>query len=272
VAAISIVMSTHLLAVAAAALRLPPPRCNSPRMQSYGDTEAAAQWYRTGKDTKRWAPGDKTGNPSDDARLLWSSWTLNPLTLHVNDDCADCTLARIVLSHLGMPFVTEEAEDALFVDGEQASELPVLAGAGVPAPAGLTHLPHPLEICSFAASVCKTDARIAPATGREDVAAWIDCVDEFVEFSDSCTPELVLGLAAQLGKMLRGTTEEGLPCLNAWGFSMDDAMVLAALRNLEAAAPDGAGLDAWPPPPRDYLEGHLERVGVPPLDLYYDDE
>ena len=105
-------------------------------MQSYGDTEAAAQWYRTGKDTKRWAPGDKTGNPSDDARLLWSSWTLNPLTLHVNDDCADCTLARIVLSHLGMPFVTEEAEDALFVDGEQASELPVLAGAGVPARRG----------------------------------------------------------------------------------------------------------------------------------------
>ena len=114
--------------------------------------------------------------------------------------------------------------------------------------------------------------RIAPATGREDVAAWIDCVDEFVEFSDSCTPELVLGLAAQLGALLRGGGGDSLPTLNAWGFSMDDAMVLAALRNLEAAAPDGAAIDDWAPPAREYLEGQLARVGVPPLDLYFDDD
>ena len=52
----------------------------------------------------------------------------------------------------------------------------------------------------------------------------------------------------------------------------DKAMVLAALRNLEAAAPDGATIDDWAPPAREYLEGQLERVGVPPLDLYFDDD
>ena len=82
----------------------------------------------------------------------------------------------------------------------------------------------------------------------------------------------MLGLAAQLGAMLRGGGGDSLPTLNAWGFSMDDAMVLAALRNLEAAAPDGATIDDWAPPAREYLEGQLERVGVPPLDLYFDDD
>ena len=93
---------------------------------------------------------------------------------------------------------------------------------------------------------------------------WIDCVDEFVEFSDSCTPELVLGLAAQLGAMLRGGGGDSLPTLNAWGFSMDDAMVLAALRNLEAAAPDGATIDDWAPPAREYLEKVASGEEPPP--------
>ena len=33
--------------------------------------------------------------------------------------------------------------------------------------------------------------------------------------------------------------------------------------------PDGGD---WAPPAREYLEGQLERVGVPPLDLYFDDD
>ena len=38
--------------------------------QAFGDKEAANQWYRTGKGTARWKPGDSTGDRKDDERLL----------------------------------------------------------------------------------------------------------------------------------------------------------------------------------------------------------
>ena len=60
-----------------------PSRSRKIIAQSYGDGEAANQWYRTGKDTKRWKPGDKTGDALDDRRLRWSAWKLDPPQLRV---------------------------------------------------------------------------------------------------------------------------------------------------------------------------------------------
>lgn len=42
--------------------------------------------------------------------------------------------------------------------------------------------------------------------------------------------------------MLRSESEEGSPCLNAWGLAIDDALVLAVLRNLSCVK----GIE-WPP-------------------------
>lgn len=149
--------------------------------------------------------------------------------------------------------------------------LPVLTGDGVPAPAGMKGLPESLEICSYLTSIDWGDRRIAIATGRSDVSSWFEKCRSvgsqlhrpriikvpLPDFSDprdieyskyshtksgfsyedslAATPRLLEEISSimnELEPMLRGVTEEGTPCLNQWGFSMDDVTVLAYMRNL----------------------------------------
>ena len=234
--------------------------------QAFGDKEAANQWYRTGKGTARWKPGDSTGDRRDDERLLWSSWKLDPPQLRVPQGSlfCDCTLVRIVLSRLGFPFVVR------LVGDDDAEDVPVLEGPGLPP---VDVLCGTFEICSYAASVVR-DGRVAPATNREDVGVWLDAVAEFVLETDECVPELATGLAHQLCPMLRGVDTEGVATVNQWGFCMDDAMVAASLHALagryrlsDATATDGPpGPADWPESVRDFLEVNLARAGVPVAD------
>ena len=224
--------------------------------QAFGDKEAANQWYRTGKGTARWKPGDSTGDRRDDERLLWSSWKLDPPQLRVPQGSlfCDCTLVRIVLSRLGFPFVVR------LVGDDDAEDVPVLEGPGLPP---VDVLCGTFEICSYAASVVR-DGRVAPATNREDVGVWLDAVAEFVLETDDCVPELATGLAHQLCPMLRGVDTEGVATVNQWGFCMDDAMVAASLHAL--AGRSGGDHWDWPESVRDFLEVNLARAGVPVAD------
>ena len=114
---------------------------------------------------------------------------LSPLKLHVYDHCPFCTRAVLALGRAGVPYekvvwgfgVGADPKDSAgrgYDVGEGPAalttkkELPVLEGAGVPAPAGFAGLPESLEIVSYAASLAGGAARLAPATGRADVDAW----------------------------------------------------------------------------------------------------
>ena len=139
---------------------------------------------------------------------------------------------RLALGWLGLPFKCEAY-------AEDGSPHPRLEGAGLP-DGGLQTV---LEICSFAAAIHRDpNRRLTPATGREDVA-------EFLESKD----------AAAIPDMLCGRDREGVPTLNAWGFSMDDVHVLAILR--VAAASEGAA--QWPDEVREYVELACEKAKLP---------
>ena len=114
---------------------------------------------------------------------------LSPLKLHVYDHCPFCTRAVLALGRAGVPYEKvvwgfgvgadpKESAGRGYDVGEGPAalttkkELPVLEGAGVPAPAGFAGLPESLEIVSYAASLAGGAARLAPATGRADVDAW----------------------------------------------------------------------------------------------------
>lgn len=62
--------------------------------------ELEATWERAGKGRELWKPGDKTDSPLSDARLLFTTWKLNPLQLHIYDHCPFCLRARLVLGWL----------------------------------------------------------------------------------------------------------------------------------------------------------------------------
>lgn len=53
--------------------------------------------------------------------------------------------------------------------------------------------------------------------------------------------------------MLRGMDDDGMPCLNEWGFSMDDVILLPTLRALTAVS----GVK-WPSKVKQYLDGALD--------------
>ena len=131
---------------------------------------------------------------------------------------------------------------------------PMLDGQGVPAsssgPGAASGLVGALPIASFAAANAQK-GKIAPATGRPDVASWIAPAAAGTAERDV--------LAAMLGGV--HPTDQS-PCLNAWGFGIDDALVLPYLRNLQ---PSAADLDEWPAVVRAYLEMASERCGVPLL-------
>jgi hypothetical protein len=64
------------------------------------EKELEATWERAGKGRDLWRPGDKTDSPLTDARLLFTTWKLNPLKLHIYDHCPFCMRARLVLGWL----------------------------------------------------------------------------------------------------------------------------------------------------------------------------
>ncbi len=180
----------------------------------FAQDELSRTWERAGVGKKRWRPGDVTGDSTLDTRLLYSTWVLNPLELYVREGCSQCAAAQLVMGWLELPFAPVTAS---------AQPLPRLAGAGVPAGPNGDGLCTYGEIVSFATAASK-EKRVAPATGREDVSAWLG--------SPSVT---------SLAPLLHGRqVDDGTPCLNAWGISMDDAMVLPVLKALM----DGAAFEA----------------------------
>lgn len=122
---------------------------------------------------------------------------------------------------------------------DDGSPHPRLEGPGLPEGG----LQSPLEICSFAACVHRHPSRrLPPATGREDVARFLESKD-----------------VTALPDMLHGRDREDLPSLNAWGFSMDDVSVLATLHAIAASD----GVVQWPEEVREYMELACEKATVP---------
>ena len=197
--------------------------------------ELANTWERAGKGKPRWKPGDDTGDAALDARLLYSNWVLNPMSLHVKDGDTLSTSARLVMGWLDLPFKPIASDEPT---------LPRLDGPGVPDPGGKGGLCTYGEICSFAFAVAKPppggQPKVSPATGREDVAAWLAAP------SAATFEPLLFGKQAD---------DDGTPCLNAWGISLDDAAVLPVLKSLgPAEASDKV---------KAYVEGNCAKASTP---------
>jgi glutaredoxin 2 len=173
--------------------------------------------------------------------------------------------------------------------------LPVLVGEGVPAPAGMAGLPESLEICSYVAARHGGAGGIAPATSRADLEAWRakfkpTCtllarpriaqmpVADWADPRDAAyavwkyttkfefdyaaararTAELLpaaSALLSELAPLLRGIDASGAPCLNQWGYSMDDVQLLPELRQLSCVR----GVE-WPAAVRAYLDANCNDV------------
>ena len=165
-----------------------------------------------------------------------------------------------------------------------------MLGSGVPASSGATGLLGTLSICSFAAvsqrrirtyahgrspsprRILRTPAKgpcsvipraqayaktgtIGIATGRADVAAWLEKAGS----GETAAPQLL----GELEELLLGVhPTDSSPCLNQWGFTVDDALVLPYLRNLK---PSAAELEQWPSTVVAFLEMTSERCKVPLL-------
>jgi len=303
-------------------------RCGVIKAQKYGDIvdpdlvsgtfvqdELSATWARAGKGRELWKPGDKTDSVALDYQLLWTTWKLNPPVLHAFDHCHLSTRCRLVLGWVGLPFkcnfhgygagADPNECEGFGYDPEQGGVVPltgskvcpVLTAAGVPTEEGKTGLDDAMQICSFAAGVAK-EGRIAPATGRDDLTAWLKQAKPILEglerprllrmpipdFADAKdveygrwalmqdgfdlekaeaeTPALLEALKPFLGElesMLRGrdATYDNMPTLNAWGLSMDDALLLPALRSLTCV--EGV---TFPPLVLEYIETGCEAAGV----------
>jgi glutaredoxin 2 len=67
----------------------------------------------------------------------------------------------------------------------------------------------------------------------------------------------ISSLLTQLEPLLRGTAWQGAPCLNAWGASMDDVLLLPILRNLSCVK-----AVEWPPRVQAYVEQGCAAAGV----------
>jgi len=175
--------------------------------------------------------------------------------------------------------------------------LPVLEGDVVPTTGNMVGMPESLEICSFLIASAQGDESIAPATGRGDLDAWLkrfapvngqlikpriikmpvkdwsdprDAAYSKWKYTskqgfdyaaaEAATPSLLRDMATllqELEPLLRGTTADGCPCINVWGLSIDDVLVLPLLRNLTCVA----GLE-WPTLARKYVEMGSSKGGV----------
>jgi len=152
-------------------------------------------------------------------------------------------------------------------------------------------------LVAWSAKEGKAAGTIAPATGRGDIDAWKKRFDAIVgdllkprsikmpikdwadprdvayakwkyttkfgfnyEDAEKRTPELLKEMAAvlkDLEPLLKGKTADGVPTLNAWGFSMDDILVLPNLRNLTCVK----GVE-WPPLALEYVQKACGKAGV----------
>jgi len=211
---------------------------------NFASDELSRVWARAGKGKKLWKPGDDTGDTVLDTRLLWTSWVLTPLLLHVGDGCSRSTAACLVLGWLGLPFTAMQ-------ESVGARPLPWLEGAGVPASnEGDEGLQTYEEICSFAvaATAGKQNVRtVAPPTGRPDLARWLEAPS-----------------VTSFAPLLRGRqVEDGTPCLNPWGLSMDDALALPVLKVL-LEAPTPAGVENEENDALiEYVKGCYEKAQLP---------
>ena len=228
------------------------------------------------------------------------------LRIHIYDHCPFCSRVILALGRLGTPYEKvlhgygrgadpSECEGRGYDVGMGPAafggkkELPVLEGAGVPAPPGMTGLPESMDIISY------LKAPIAPAAAdREELAAWkkrlfpniprlvrprlykmpvADWADPrdveygIWKFSKGPTPDLAAAEAAteefagnvsalliELEPMLLGE-DGGAPTLNAT-FSMDDITLLPLLRNLTSCK-----AIVWPPKAKAYVMS-VETYGV----------
>lgn len=214
--------------------------------EAFVEAELGGAWERTGKTTARWKPGDDTGDSALDARLLWSQWVLEPPVLHVMEACPKCATAQLVLGHLGFPFET--------VAVATGAAHPMLEGSGVPPHTDQSGLVGAMPIASFAAALSKS-GKIGTATGRPDVSSWLERSAASLLEGKPAT-----ALLEELEGMLRGSVvADSAPCLNAWGFTLDDALVLAQLRCMLQSAGARA---ACPAKARAFLEMSCERCGL----------
>jgi hypothetical protein len=227
---------------------------------NFPSEELSRTWERTGKGKARWKPGDKTGDTALDSRLLWSSWVLNPLELHVRDGLDDESLTcALVLGWLKLPFKViaygqtgrpglarkagTNIEYRCGDENESGMPLPRLSGKGVP---GDTLLGS-REVCSFAAGTAK-EGRVAPETGRQDLQEWLAMDDEAASVE-------------AFAPLLRGVDTVGIPLLNAWGLSMDDAFALPELvRRIEVSGKQPDDEDVVM-----YVDGCLSKAGIAEL-------
>jgi len=285
-------------------------------LDSFADDELAGNWARAGKGRQLWQPGEKTDDPRLDKRLLHSAWVLSPPTLHVYETCPFCTRTRLVLGWSRLPFACRyypygEGADPSACGGfgyapsdgpvrlTGKKQLPVLTGKGLPSRDGVEELiMESLEICSFAGGAAK-EAHVAPATGRGDIASWLERVQrvsaalvrprliklpvsdfadprdiEYIKWkneqsgfdyaaAEAQTASLLAELQPLLDEvqeLLRSETEDGSPCLNAWGLGIDDALVLPVLRNLSCVE----GVE-WPAKVVAYLEKQCAKSNVKPF-------
>lgn len=206
----------------------------------FADNELAGAWERAGKGKARWKPGDATGDVALDMRLLYSNWVLNPMSLYVREGCSQSMAAQLLMGWLGVPHRAVPSTEAT---------LPRLDGAGVPGSDPSSNdggLRSYGEICSFVVAVAQSKKRaVAPATGREDVAAWLEAPS-----------------AATFRPLLRGVErgvqgEDDAQCLNAWGLSMDDLECLAVLKSLLDADEGGEYDDL-----RAYVATNYAKAGI----------
>jgi len=221
---------------------------------NFGSDELERTWYRTGKGKARWQAGDKTGDSALDERLLWSALVLSPPSLHIRDGLhAESLQATLALGWLKLPYKVVAYSDEQSPGLMRTADVPVtfkaldnadgpiprLSGKNLPMEGDIISA---LEICSFAAGVAK-DAKLAPATGRTDLAAWIADED---------------ALPDDFAPLLRGRFTDGAPVLNIWGLSMDDAMALPILvRRIDACkrAPTESMV-------KDYIDTCFELAGL----------
>ena len=172
---------------------------------------------------------------------------------------------------------------------------PVLTGTQVPTLEGKLGLGESMEICSYGISI--GNKVVAPATGRSDVSKWLDdCgstrkalervrlirmpISDFADQRDidytkwthtrmgfdydqaeRDTDKLLADMKVyfdQLSGLLRGEDQEsGMPTLNAWGVSIDDAMVLPIIRSLTCVR----GIK-MPTKIKKYVEKGCAKAGV----------
>jgi hypothetical protein len=201
---------------------------------SFASEELQRTWKRTGKGKKRWAPGDETGDAVLDTRLLYSTWILNPMQLHVRDGDCQSLGVQLVLNWLQLPFKVTMVPASEGQNG--GGVLPRLEGAGI-VDGGLCTFG---EICSFAVAVARPNARrLAPQTDREDIKRWL------------ASPS-VGGLEA----LLQGQQgEDGAPCLNPWGLSLDDAKVLPVAKAF--CSEDGCSVLV-----NEYVRANMAKAGL----------